>query len=153
MGSGHGGGEATARGLFLGVKYARFVWRRPLRAVSGLLLALLGSCATPEEVPPPKQLLPKEKVVSLLVQLHVLEARVEASHLSPDSARALFQQQKNEILRKNDVPQKDSLLQRSYRYYAVNHKDMDEIYKAIIDSLEHREALLNGTPTKKTDHP
>jgi hypothetical protein len=135
------------------VIYARFVFIRPVLAVSGLLLALLTGCGMPEEVPPPEPLMPKEKLISLLVQLHVLEARVESSHLSPDSARALFQQQRSEIMLKNNVSEKDSVMQRSYRYYAINHKDMDEIYKAVIDSLEHREFLLDGSTTKKPDHP
>ena len=117
-----------------------------------MLLAVLGGCATPEDVPPPKQLLPKEKLVSLLVQLHLLEARVEASRLSPDSARAIFQQKKSEILWKNDVSEKDSVLQHSFRYYAVNKKDMDEIYKSVIDSLERREAQMSGG-VKKPAHP
>ena len=137
----------------MGVKYARFAFIRPALAASGLLLALLTGCGMPEEVPPPVPLMPKEKLISLLVQLHILEARVESSHLSPDSARALFQQQKSEVMRKNNVSEKDSLLQRSYRYYAINHKDMDEIYKAVIDSLEHREFLLDGSVSKKPDHP
>ena len=137
----------------MGVKYARFVFIRPALAVSGLVLALLTGCATPEEVPPPAQLLPKEKLVSLLVQLHILEARVEGSRLSSDSARALFQQQKKEILRKNNVSEKDSVLPRSYRFYAVNHKDMDEIYKVVIDSLERRSTKLSGGTAPTPQHP
>ena len=124
---------------------------RPLVATGSLLLALLASCAMPEEVKPPDPLLPKEKLVSLLVQLHILESRIEASRLPPDSARALFQSQKSEILWKNNVSEKDSLLPHSYRYYAINHKDMDEIYKAVIDSLALREVRMGGTPTPS--HP
>ena len=134
------------------MKYARLAFVRPWLAVSSLLLALATGCGIPEEVPPPAQLLPKEKMVSLLVQLHLLEARMEASRLSPDSARALFQHQKKDILWKNGVSDKDSLLEHSFRYYAINHKDMDEIYKAVIDSLTQREAQLNGGP-KNPDHP
>jgi hypothetical protein len=127
------------------VNYARFFVARPGQVLIGLLLALLTGCAMPEEVKPPPQLLSKDEMVTLLVQLHLLEARVESSRLSPDSARALFQQQKSEILRKSNVSEKDSVLQRSYRFYAVNHKDMDEIYKLVIDSLEHRATKLNST--------
>ena len=127
------------------MNYARFSVARPGQVIIGLLLALLTGCSIPEEVPPPKQLLSKDELVTLLVQLHLLEARVESSRLSPDSARALFQQQKSEILRKNNVSEKDSVLQHSYRYYAVNHKDMDEIYKNVIDSLERRSARFNGS--------
>jgi hypothetical protein len=125
---------------------------RPL-LLAGLLLATLSGCSIPEEVKPPAQLLPKEKLVSLLVQLHLLEARVEASRLSPDSARALFQAQKKELLWKNNVPAPDSLLERSYRYYAVNNKDMDEIYKAVVDSLQLRETQLNGGKPSEPAHP
>jgi len=134
------------------VNYARFI-SRPLLASSALLLAVLGGCAIPEEVPPPVPLLPKEKMVSLLVQLHLLEARIEASRLSPDSARALFQSQKKALLWKNDVPEKDSLLQRSYRYYAINNKDIDEIYKAVVDSLERRKTQLEGGKPTDAPHP
>jgi hypothetical protein len=135
------------------VKYARFVSARPLLAASALWLAMLGGCTMPEEVKPPEQLLPREKLVSLLVQLHLLEARVEASRLSPDSARALFQSQKKELLWKNDLTEADSVLQRSYRYYAINHKDMDEIYKEVIDSLERRQTQLNGGKPGQPGHP
>ena len=137
----------------MGVKYARLPVIKPLLAASSLVLALLASCAMPEEVKPPVQLLPKEKLVSLLVHLHLLEARVEASHLSQDSARALFQNQQTALLRQNNVSETDSVLPRSYRYYAVNRKDMDEIYKAVIDSLQHREAVLNGSPAGQTRQP
>ena len=131
----------------------RLAASRPLLATSLLSLALLSGCAIPEEVAPPPQLLPKEKMVSVLVQLHLLEARVEASRLPTDSARALFQAQKKEILWKNNLADGDTLLQRSYRYYAVNHKDMDDIYKAVIDSLQRREAQLNGGKPVTPEHP
>jgi hypothetical protein len=134
------------------VNYARFFVARPGQALIGLL-ALLSSCAMPEEVKPPPQLLSKDELVTLLVQLHLLEARVESSRLSPDSARALFQQQKSEILRKNNISEKDSVLQRSYRFYAVNHKDMDDIYKVVIDSLEHRAAKLDAGAHPTPKHP
>jgi len=126
---------------------------RPLLAASALCLAVLGGCAIPEEVAPPRQLLPKDKMVSLLVQLHLLEARVEGSRLPPDSARALFQAQKTALLWKNDLKAADSLLEHSYRFYAVNNKDMDEIYKAVVDSLERREAQLNGGKPGSSAHP
>ncbi|MFD1872494.1 DUF4296 domain-containing protein [Hymenobacter bucti] len=135
------------------MKYARFLAARSGQVFSGLLLAVLTSCAIPEEVEPPPQLLSKPEMVSLLVQLHLLEARVEASRLTPDSARALFQQQKSEILRKNNVSEADSVLPRSYRFYVVNHKDMDEIYKVVIDSLEYRAAKLNKSTQPTPPRP
>lgn len=120
---------------------------------ASLLLATLGGCSTPEAVLPPAQLLPKAKMVSLLVQLHLLEAQIEASRLSPDSARALFQNKRKELLWKNNMSEQDSLLQRSYRYYAMNNKDMSEIYKEVIDSLQARQTQLNGGKPAEGPHP
>ena len=135
------------------MNYARFFVARPGQVLLGLLLAILTGCSIPEEVAPPAQLLSKDELATLLVQLHLLEARVESSRLSPDSARALFQQQKSEILRKNNVSEKDSVLQRSYRFYAINNKDMDEIYKVVVDSLERRANKLNGGTQVTPQHP
>jgi hypothetical protein len=126
------------------VKYARLLPGRPFLATFSLLLALLTGCDRPEDVKPPAQLLPKEKMVSMLVQLHLLESRVEASRLSIDSARALYQSQQSLLLRKNNVSETDSTLQRSYRFYAINRKDMEEIYAAVIDSLQKRETKMEG---------
>lgn len=135
------------------MKLTRSLVIRPRLAPVGLLLALLMGCARPEDVARPAQLLPKEKMVSLLVQLHILEAQVEASHLSADSARALFQSQKREILRQNNLLEADSALQHSYRYYAINRKDMDEIYAAVTDSLAHRETKMQGGTKPPPVHP
>ncbi len=120
---------------------------------ASLLLAALGGCSTPEAVPAPAQLLPREKMVSLLVQLHLLEAQIEASRLSTDSARALFQSKRKELLWKNNVSEDDSLVQHSYRYYALHNKDMNEIYKEVIDSLQARQTKLNGGKPAEGAHP
>ena len=120
--------------------------KSPLTSL-GLALGLLATgCARPEQVPTPAVLLPKEKMVSLLVQIHLLEARVETSHLPPDSARALFLSQQRDLLWRNGVAQPDSVFERSYRYYATHAKDLDEIYAVVIDSLTQRAKKMGVTP-------
>jgi hypothetical protein len=112
---------------------------------AGLLLA--PSCGRPELVPPPPKLLSKEELTSLLIRFHVLEARVESSRLAPDSARALFQKQRRQILAHYNLMEADSSFEHSYHYYAVHGKDLDEVYAAIIDSLAAREKKMGGNPT------
>jgi hypothetical protein len=110
------------------------------------LLLALPACDTPEVVPPPADLLPKEKMVPLMADLQELEARVESSRLSPDSARALFLAQQKNVLWKYEVT--DSAFHRSYRYYGVHGKDLNDIYGAVIDTLHQRQAKLEPpTPT------
>lgn len=113
---------------------------------AGLLLAAAG-CGRPEQVLPPPNALSKEEVISLLVQFHLLESRIESSRLAPDSARALFQTMHDEILRRRQLNPADSAFERSYRYYAMNGKDLDGIYAAVIDSLAVREKKMGGTPS------
>lgn len=111
---------------------------------AGLLLAT--GCERPELVPPPPHLMPKEQLTSLLIRLHILEARIESSRLAPDSARALFQTQRTAILKHYQLSEADSAFERSYHYYSIHGKDLDEIYAVIIDSLAAREKALGSKP-------
>lgn len=107
-----------------------------------LLLLSLPACQRPEEPSPPAVLVPKDQMVRLLTQLHLLEARVDASRLSPDSGRALFQAQQRELLRQVGTTNSD--FKHSYRYYGVHGKDLEEIYQAVIDSLGQQQRRLGG---------
>lgn len=109
------------------------------------------ACQRPEEPPQPEDLLPKAKVVAVLAQLHLLETRVESSRLTPDSARALYQAQQKEILWKEEVS--DSAFHRSYRYYGIHGRDMDEIYGAVIDSLSALEYKLGPASGERVPGP
>ena len=102
------------------------------------LLLALPACQRPEEPLRPTGLLTKERLVPVIADLHVLEARVEGSRLSPDSSRALYLAEQKSILWKRGVS--DSAFRRSYRYYGIHGKDLDEIYGAVIDTLGRREA-------------
>ena len=111
------------------------------------LLLAVPACQRPDETPAPTDLLPKEKLVPLLADLHMLEARVETSRLPVDSARALYLSQQKDVFWKRAVT--DSVFQRSYRYYSIHGKDLDEIYAAVIDTLGQREARLDPVKAAK----
>nr|WP_262907565.1 DUF4296 domain-containing protein [Hymenobacter sp. BT770] len=125
--------------------------RRCLGVLLPSLLLAVPACQRPEEPPKPADLLPKEKMIALLADLHVLEARVESSRLQPDSARALYLSQEKELLAKRAAT--DSAFQRSYRYYFIHGKDLDDIYKAVIDTLGRREKKLDPTNPAYSKEP
>lgn len=108
-----------------------------------LLAGTLFGCQRQDDVPPPQPLMPRQQLVSVLADLHLLEARVESSRLSPDSARALYLQQQKDVFWRRDI--NDSLFQRSFRYYASHGKDLDDIYGTVLDTLAARQAKL-GPP-------
>ena len=113
------------------------------------LLLALPACQRPEEPPKPTDLISREHMAQMLADLHQLEAQVEVSRLSPDSSRALFLGQQKNLFRKHEVT--DSTFQRSYRYYGIHNKDLNEIYAGVIDTLNHREARLNPAAKPATD--
>ena len=125
------------------------------RRYPGLLLApllLVGSaCERPEEPPRPTELLPREKMIAVLANLQVLEARVENSRLPPDSARALYLAQQKALFRQQAVT--DTTFHRSYRYYTTHGKDLEEIYQAVIDTLNRRATKLDSAAQRKPAGP
>jgi hypothetical protein len=118
--------------------------RRGLAALLPFFLLTLAACQRPEETPQPADLLPKERMASLLADLQQLEAQVENSHLAPDSARALYLAEQKNLFWKTKVT--DSTLQRSYRYYAAHGKDLPELYQAVVDTLKGRQQKLEPLP-------
>ncbi|MBC6989326.1 DUF4296 domain-containing protein [Hymenobacter sp. BT491] len=117
---------------------------------AGFLLFLslaLACCQRPEEPTPPARLLPKEQMESLLTELHILEARVDAVNLPQDSARALYNTLQKEVFQRRGIT--DSVFKQSYRYYAIHNKDLDNIYGSVIDSLTKREEKARAATQAK----
>lgn len=112
-----------------------------------LLLLAAPACQRPEEAPKPAGLIPRDKMVGLLADLHVLEARVENSRLMPDSARSLFLAQQKTLLKQRAVS--DSAFHRSYRYYGIHGKDLNEIYQSVIDTLTKRAEKVEAAEARK----
>ena len=109
----------------------------------------MPACQRPEEPLRPADLLPKQQLIPLIADLHLLEARVEGSRLSPDSSRALYLSEQKILLAKRGVS--DSTFQRSYRYYGIHGKDLEDIYGAVVDTLKEREAKF-GAPAAPVHH-
>ncbi|OGX85830.1 DUF4296 domain-containing protein [Hymenobacter glacialis] len=118
---------------------------RCLGSLLPLLLLVLPACQRPEEPPQPADLVPKERMTALLTDLHILEARLENSRLSPDSSRSLYLSQHKLVMKNLQVT--DSAFHRSYRYYSIHGKDLDNIYKVVIDTLKARENRLEPSKT------
>ena len=132
-----------------------FAGVKPFRSCClGLLAALalaLPACETPEVTPPPADLVPRAKMVVLLADLHQLEAQVESSRLPLDSARALYVAQQKALFWKAEVS--DSAFQRSYRYYGIHGKDLNDMYTAVVDTLQAREKKLDPKSNATPPHP
>ncbi|AYA35903.1 DUF4296 domain-containing protein [Hymenobacter oligotrophus] len=108
---------------------------------------LFSQCDRPEEPGRPAQLLPRDRMVRILVDLHLTEARVENAGTSPDTARAMFNRESVALYRRHNTT--EAVFRQSMQYYAVHGKDLDEIYGVVIDSINAREVKL---PTQQPIH-
>lgn len=94
-------------------------------------LILLGSCIKPE--PPPADIIPKDMMTHMLIDIHVAEAKVATLSHFPDSSNAYYQLYKAKVYKKYNVtPEK---FQKSFDFYMGNVELMDDIYEEVIDSL------------------
>lgn len=102
-------------------------------------LVLLG-CSSKNEVAKPANLIPEEKMVQILADVHIMESIVEANVNYPDTAVMVYNKRHKEILNKYGVS--SDAFYSTYNYYADNLVEMDRLYEVILDTLTAREAKL-----------
>ena len=96
------------------------------------------SCAKSDKKP--ENLLSKEKIVSILIDVHILESEIQTLRVSKDSSQLLFNTFERELF---------EVYKKSLEYYLEGVKEMEKIYEAVIDSLNYMEKSADTKP--KTD--
>ena len=96
----------------------------------------------------PKDIIAQEKMVDLMIDIHMAEAGLQDLRLQKDSAIKVFAAQEKYILKKYGVS--DSSFLRSYNFYLEHPAMMEEIYTAIIDSLSLKQVLLRENDSEWT---
>jgi|LakMenE18May11ns_1017448.scaffolds.fasta_scaffold9706497_2 hypothetical protein len=99
---------------------------------------LLVSCGSKETAP--KAVLPKDKLTSLIIEMYLAEAKLDGLPIQKDSSIKFFIPREKKILEKLGVP--DSALRITYEYYLKHPKEFEEVYDAVIDSLNLREQQI-----------
>ena len=80
-----------------------------------------------------KKYISKEKMVKILIDIHLVEEKVNQLNYSNDSSKAVFNILEKEIFDKYNIT--DEEYRKSYSHYFFNPKELDDIYKSVIDSL------------------
>jgi hypothetical protein len=102
-----------------------------------LFLFLLLTACTESPKPPPGTL-DKDRMINILIDIHIAEAKAGGASLrSQDSATVYYKVLEGDVFKKHGVD--STTYYNSYRYYMRNIKEMDQIYAAVVDSLSLRE--------------
>jgi hypothetical protein len=101
-----------------------------------LAMLLFVSCRDEQKIP--EGILTEEKMVNILVRLHLSEARVSIKNLPVDTSRKYFLYLENKVLKSYGTD--TAAFNKSYHYYITHEKKFDAIYTSVVDSLSLREA-------------
>lgn len=96
-----------------------------------LLTFTLLACKSNSEKP--ENLLSKAQMVELLIDIHILEGKLDKLRIQRDSSTVLYNTFEREILKAHNIDK--ALYKSSYQYYLEEVNSMDEIYTAVVDSL------------------
>ncbi len=107
-----------------------------------IFLTGLASCGGKNKVS--EGILSQPEMVSTLMEVYLAEQKIIALNLTSDSAKILFKKLNAKALESIHV--QDSVLQKSLEYYQAHPKALEEIYSALVDTLNLREQRLVTKP-------
>ena len=102
-----------------------------------LMIIVFISCVRKDK--PPEGIMSKQEMVSFLIDLHIMEAKITTVRFPNDSVKLFFPEIEKELFLRHDVS--DSVYFKSYQYYLNDMFAMEEIYTAVVDSLSLRERV------------
>ncbi|WP_420580920.1 DUF4296 domain-containing protein [Reichenbachiella sp.] len=79
------------------------------------------------------EVIPPSKMIELLIDIHILEARVDKLRITNDSSFAVFNTLEKEIFDLNDITKEE--YERSFQHYLARPRELDQIYSVVVDSL------------------
>ncbi|WPR73893.1 DUF4296 domain-containing protein [Algoriphagus sp. NG3] len=87
----------------------------------------------------PKGLLSQDKMVEILIDIHITEGLASAMPVSYDSSRVLYNLLEKDLFLDHEV--NDSLFTQSMIYYLRDPAEMERIYSRVVDSLMVRDSV------------
>lgn len=110
-----------------------------------VFISLFSSCYEQKRLSEePEDLLPPDKMISFLVDLHLAEAKMGYGGMrDADSLEIVFRNYEYHLFDKHNI--KDSAYYHSYEYYLSNMDQLYEIYSSVVDSL----SVLNSLEKNK----
>jgi hypothetical protein len=103
------------------------------------MVTLYGCTSQKTELPP--GLLSRSEMVNLLIDVHLLEAKVQKLYLTKDSAVQVYQYFEKKLFKQQGV--NDSLYNASLLFYTVELNELKQIYEEVVDSLLARQVALD----------
>jgi len=101
-------------------------------------LVIVAACSSSGETP--EDLIPKDQMVALMTEIHLLESKIKNLNIHPqDSAKVVYRHYEKLLFTDFNIT-KDQY-ERSFNYYVDNLDEFKKVYDAVVDTLMQREKL------------
>jgi hypothetical protein len=105
-----------------------------------LIFLISTALACSSKVEKPEKFIPREKMISLLIDMHLSEGKAFALAVDQDSSKVLAVLFGHQALQKHGYDEPTFIA--NYEYYLQELDQMSYIYRAVVDSLSLRESIL-----------
>ena len=102
-----------------------------------LLAVFFGSCSGEEDIP--NDVLSQEKMTHVMIEIHILEAKIGRLGITTDSAKIVYDHLEKEIFAKSGTDSASFF--RSFEYYSTHPEPFSVVYNAVVDSLMELESI------------
>ena len=108
-----------------------------MRAIILLIAGLLAGCSTSDK---PDNLIPEDKMIKLLEDIHVAENQVNNLHMgSADSSLMVYKGPEKEIFKKYQID--TAIYRASFKYYVARPEQFKSMYDRVVKNLEAKNEL------------
>lgn len=91
----------------------------------------------------PENIISKDDMTSLLIEMHIAEAKVNSLGLNSDSTEMLVDMMTERVLNQTGYSEDEYLA--SYNYYMKDVRTMEQLYARVVDSLSLREEISSNS--------
>lgn len=109
-----------------------------------VFLIFFSGCDTESK---PADLISEDKMVEVLVDIHLTEGTVSAMPIAYDSSLRLYKLLEKDLFLKHEVV--DTVFEQNMIFYLSDPTVMDRIYSRVIDSLTVKESKFRTTEGKE----
>ncbi|MCB0738235.1 MAG: DUF4296 domain-containing protein [Bacteroidetes bacterium] len=122
-----------------------------------MIMAILSACKEkPSELAPPKDILPKDKMIDVLSSIHLAEAEAHLGRIPRGVQDSIAYLNYTETLKKHDLSVEE--FEKSMKWYSETPEVFRPMYDRVIEQIKEKEQpifeakkLLNQNKTSSTE--
>ncbi|MCX6234770.1 MAG: DUF4296 domain-containing protein [Bacteroidetes bacterium] len=117
-----------------------------------IVLLLINGCHTVHKddfLPPPENLIPKDKMIDILVDIQLIESAIKADPFRKQNLDFYVNYYYDYLFKKYTIQRKD--FEESLKYYQQNIEEFDKLFADVITRLSKLQSEVNNQQDTKAN--